>query len=165
VINADPTTEASNIAASIIAIGNGNVVGVTATSAGPVVTITALVPGATGNAIRLGGDVDGAGTGLTADNLNLQDGASDTVSIAAFNDLYVGCVTDGVSSPQAAWAYNTGGTIKTSVALSGDGKQVAFVQTIGGVANLSVLKWAVGSYRRYWPPLIPPAYRPLRLPA
>ena len=145
VINADPTTEASNIAASIIAIGNGNVVGVTATSAGPVVTITALVPGATGNAIRLGGDVDGAGTGLTADNLNLQDGASDTVSIAAFNDLYVGCVTDGVSSPQAAWAYNTGGTIKTSVALSGDGKQVAFVQTIGGVANLSVLKWAVGS--------------------
>jgi len=145
VIDPNATTEASNIVASINATGNGDAVGVSATSAGPVVTITATVPGAGGNAIALGGDVDGSGTGLTADSLNFLDGANDTVSIAAFNDLYVGCVTSGVSSPQSAWAYNTGGTIKTSVSLSGDGKQVAFVQSIGGVANLSVLKWAVGS--------------------
>jgi hypothetical protein len=145
VIDPNATTEASNIAASINAIGNGNVVGVSASSTGPVVTITALLPGAAANAILLGGDVNGASTGLTADNLNLQDGASDTVSIAAFNDLYVGCFAAGVSSPQPAWAYNTGGLIKTSVSLSFDGTQVAFVQTIGGVANLSVLKWAVGS--------------------
>jgi hypothetical protein len=145
VIDPDPTIEASNIAASINAAGNGSAVGVSATSALAVATITATTAGAGGNAIRLGGDVDTPGGGLTVDNDNFLNGANDTVSIAAFNDLYVGCVTDGVSDPQPAWAYNTGGTIKTSIALSADGTQVAFVQTIGGVANLSLLKWATGS--------------------
>jgi hypothetical protein len=144
-INSDPTVEATNIAASINAVGDGNVVGVSATSNGAVVTLTAVAAGSAGNMIRLGGDVNGGGTGLTADNLNFQDGSSDTVSIAAFTDLYTGCVTDGLSEPQPAWAYNTGGRIKTSVSLSADGTQVAFVQTIAGVANLSVLKWAPGS--------------------
>jgi hypothetical protein len=145
VIDPNPTVEASNIAASINAAGNGSAVGVSATSALAVTTITATTAGAGGNAIRLGGDVDTPGSGLTVDNDNFLNGANDTVSIAAFNDLYVGCVTSGASDPQPAWAYNTGGTIKTSVALSADGTQVVFVQTIGGVANLSVLKWATGS--------------------
>jgi hypothetical protein len=145
VIDPDPTTEASNIATSINAAGNGSAVGVASTSAGAVVTITATTAGAGGNGIAIGGDVNSVGSGLTVDNDNFLDGAPDTVSIAAYNDLYVGCVTDGVSDPQPAWAYNTGGTIHTSVALSADGKQVAFVQTIGGIANLSLLKWATGS--------------------
>ena len=41
------------------------------------------------------------------------------------------------------WAYNTGGTITTSVTLSTDGSQLAFVQAQrGGAATLVLLKWA-----------------------
>lgn len=68
-------------------------------------------------------------------------GSSSQASVIAFNQLYGGCTT----RPSAYWAYNTGGTIATSVALSLDGSQVAFVQSgSGGVASLVVLKWAAG---------------------
>ncbi len=44
--------------------------------------------------------------------------------------------------PSTYWAYNTGGTIVTSVVLSGDGSQVAFAQSSsGGSASLVILKW------------------------
>jgi hypothetical protein len=70
-------------------------------------------------------------------------GSSSQASIIAFNQLYSGCS----SRPSVYWAYDTGGTALTSVALSLDGTQVAFVQTDNatGDADLVVLKWAASS--------------------
>jgi hypothetical protein len=36
------------------------------------------------------------------------------------------------------WAFNTGGQVLTSPTISGYGKQVAFVQTTGGIADLVI---------------------------
>jgi len=66
-------------------------------------------------------------------------GANNQASIIAYNNLYVGC---GGTVPSVYWAYDTGGTISTSVTLSLDGTQVAFVQAQGGVATLVLLKWS-----------------------
>jgi hypothetical protein len=66
-------------------------------------------------------------------------GTGTQASIVAYNNLYSGC---GGTVPQVYWAYNTGGTISTSVTLSLDGSQLAFVQAQGGVATLVLLKWA-----------------------
>ena len=69
-------------------------------------------------------------------------GSATQASIIAYNNLYSGCTT---TPPSGYWAYNTnGGTISTSVTLSVDGTQMAFVQapTGGGGATLVLLKWA-----------------------
>ena len=71
-------------------------------------------------------------TGLT--------GSASQASIIAFNNLYTGCTT---TPPSVYWAYDTaGGTVVTSVTLSLDGSQVAFVQSSGSAASLVILKWA-----------------------
>jgi len=70
-------------------------------------------------------------------NTGLSGGSQ--ASIVAFNKLYSGCAT---TVPAVYWAYNTGGTITNSVVLSGDGSQVAFVQSTNSHASLVVLKWA-----------------------
>jgi hypothetical protein len=62
-------------------------------------------------------------------------------SIVAFDNLYSGCT--GIV-PTVYWAFNTGGQVLTSPTISGDGTQVAFVQTTGGIADLVLLKWAPG---------------------
>jgi hypothetical protein len=68
--------------------------------------------------------------------------SSSQADIVALNHLYSGCTT-----PAAYWAFNTGGIVQTSVALSLDGTQVAFVQTDNttGDADFVVLKWAASS--------------------
>jgi hypothetical protein len=78
------------------------------------------------------------GTGLA--------GTTSQASIAAFDNLYSGCVADG-TVPTAYWAYNThGGTVTTSPVFSGDGTQMAFVQTDSfGNGQLVLLKWAAAS--------------------
>ena len=70
-------------------------------------------------------------------------GSSSQANIIAYNQLYSGCGP----RPSAYWAYNTGGTAVTSVSLSLDGAQVAFVQTddTTGHADLVILKWAASS--------------------
>ena len=76
-------------------------------------------------------------------NTSLPGGAGQA-SIIAYNNLYSGCSGFG-TVPSGYWAYNTnGGTISTSVTLSVDGTQMAFVQapTGGGGATLVLLKWA-----------------------
>src|ERR1700692_41089 len=73
-------------------------------------------------------------TGLTGSGIQ--------ASIVAYDNLYSGCT--GIA-PTVYWAYNTRGKIATSVAISFDGKQVAFVQTLAGSARLVLLKWAVSS--------------------
>jgi len=67
---------------------------------------------------------------------------SSQASIVAYDNLYSGCSSSG-SVPSTYWAYNTTGSVVTSVTLSLDGSQVAFVQTSTSVptANLVLLKW------------------------
>jgi hypothetical protein len=59
-------------------------------------------------------------------------------SIIAYSSLYTGCTG---TVPSTYWAYNTGGTITTSVVLSKDGSQIAAVQAQGGAATLVLMKW------------------------
>ncbi len=68
-------------------------------------------------------------------------GTSGQASIVAFDNLYSGCT--GIV-PTVYWAFNTAGQVLTSPTISGDGTQVAFVQTAGGIASLVLLKWASG---------------------
>ena len=65
-------------------------------------------------------------------------GSGTQASVVAYDNLYTGC---SGTVPSVYWAYNTGGQILTSPALSLDGTQVAFVQTAGGQAGLVLLKW------------------------
>ena len=68
-------------------------------------------------------------------------GSATQASIIAYNNLYTGC---GGAVPSVYFAYNTGGTITSSVTLSTDGSQLAFVQApaAGRPATLVLLKWA-----------------------
>lgn len=68
-------------------------------------------------------------------------GSDTQASLVAYDNLYTGCPTGAV--PTTYWSYNTGGTVVTSVVLSFDGSQIAFVQTANGgtIANLVLLKW------------------------
>lgn len=68
-------------------------------------------------------------------------GSASQASVVGYTNLYSGC-TGPV--PQVYWAYNTGGTVLTSPAVSGNG-QVAFVQTNGGFGILVLLKWAAST--------------------
>jgi hypothetical protein len=69
-------------------------------------------------------------------------GSATQGSLIAFNNLYTGCVT---TPPSIFWNYNTGGLIMTSVVLSLDGAQVAFVHSASGGANLGLLKWSASA--------------------
>lgn len=69
-------------------------------------------------------------------------GSATQASIIAYDNLYSGCTG---TVPSVYWAYNTGGKIVTSVAISFDGKQTAFVQTLAGAARLVLLKWAASA--------------------
>ena len=67
-------------------------------------------------------------------------GTAGQASIVAFNNLYSSC---NGGAPTYYWAYDTnGGAIVTSVTLSLDGYQLAFVQSTAGAASLVVLAWA-----------------------
>lgn len=83
------------------------------------------------------------GTTTTADYVVFSTGLFGTsqASIVAFNNLYSGC---GGTVPNVYWAFNTGGQVLTSPTISGDGTQVAFVQTAGAQASLVLVKFAAG---------------------
>src|SRR3984957_20760493 len=68
-------------------------------------------------------------------------------SVVAFNNLYVASSGGCGTVPSIYWAFNTGGTVVTSVVLSFDGSQVAFAQnnSAGNAATLVLLKWAANS--------------------
>jgi hypothetical protein len=74
------------------------------------------------------------------------NGMTSQASIVAYDNLYSGCIVSG-AVPSTYWAYNTGGSVVTSVTLSLDGSQVAFVQTPASapVASLVLLKWKPSS--------------------
>src|SRR5580658_4532910 len=69
-------------------------------------------------------------------------GSSSQASIVGYNNLYTGSCTP---NPAVLWAFNTGGTASTGVAFSRDGTQVAFVQSIGSVATLVLLKFGTST--------------------
>lgn len=137
---------ATDLAAAINIAGNGSSVGVSATApvGGTTVTITATTAGSAGNSIALASSM-GPKSNFTWNALmatDLEGGANGTASIMALNNLYAGTGGSCTSGPTTYWAYNTGGTVVTSPVLSPDGTQVAFIQSVGGVANLVVLKWS-----------------------
>jgi hypothetical protein len=68
-------------------------------------------------------------------------GSTTQASIVSFTNIYSGCTG---TVPILDWAYNTGGTVGTSVTPSFDGTQEAFVQSVGTTANLVLLKWNAG---------------------
>src|ERR1700680_3763358 len=73
--------------------------------------------------------------------------ASSLLTISTLPDVRERC--------QIYWAYNTGGTVSTSVVLSGDGTQIAFIHTpASGASSLVILKWKAGEGSTYNPPTI-----------
>ena len=85
-------------------------------------------------------------TGLT--------GSPTKASIVAYDNLYSGCTG---TVPTTYWAYNTGAKIASSVAISFDGKQVAFVQTLAGNARFVMLKWVASTTQTVTSPGTPTA--------
>jgi hypothetical protein len=78
-------------------------------------------------------------------------GATSQPTIIAYTNLYAGC---GGTVPTVYWQYNTSyvqgtdapehSSVTTSVTLSADGSQVAFIQNTGS-ASLVLLKWKSGA--------------------
>jgi hypothetical protein len=66
-------------------------------------------------------------------------GSGSQASIVAYNNLYSGCTG---TVPAVYWAYNTAGTISTSVVFSLDGSQLAFMQKNTSGGTLVLLRWA-----------------------
>jgi hypothetical protein len=138
---------ATNLAAAIIRNNAG--VGVTATSNGTVVTVTATTAGSAGNNITVGGTLSSFWSSTT-----LIGGVDAQPSIIAFNQLYSTQGSTGglcnQNGPSVMWSYNTNpsgdttGTNVTSVVLSLDGKKVAYVETRtngNGGSILHILQW------------------------
>ena len=69
-------------------------------------------------------------------------GSTTQASVVGYDNLYAGCTG---TKPTVYWAFNTGGQVVTSPAISIDGKQVAFVETNTSTGILILLKWAAGS--------------------
>jgi len=137
-----PTVRATNLAAA--ANRWSHQTGITATSAAGVVTfrrntfgnITAVALAGTLTNATIAGNINGAGT-------------AGQPTIIAFNELYSSCNNDDPKQPRVFWSYNTGtgAVVRTSPVISyyDGGKQVAFVQSTGGVASLVLLKWSSAS--------------------
>jgi hypothetical protein len=145
-VSALPALQATNLRDAINRNGAG--VGVTASSAGGVVTVTAAATGGDGNLITLATNMGALQFTWAGSNLT---GGVGTANIVAFNQLYAsqsGGLPAGLcgsSGPSVYWSYFTGtGTTVTSVVLSGDGAKVAFVENVSGTATLRILKWKAG---------------------
>jgi hypothetical protein len=134
----DPVTlanNATNLAAAITR--NSATVGVTAIASGATFTMTSANVGTADNLIAVAASNPAT---LTINGGGFLAGGANGASIVAFDNLYSGC---GGTVPSVFWAYNTGGLISTSVTLSGDGSQVAFIQSNNSTtfAELVLLKW------------------------
>lgn len=135
------TTRAANLAAAIDR--NGGPIGVTATSSGATVTVTAVNPGAGGNAITLAESM--SNFSWSGGNLAGGSGTAGQPTIFALNQLYSSCAGVTQGNPDVFWSYNTGtgSIVETSPIISLDGTQVAFIQrSAANVASLVILKWS-----------------------
>jgi hypothetical protein len=126
--------------------GNGSSIGVTAADVigSAHLTLTATA-GYLGNTTTITNSIAPA-SNFTPASRTLTGGASGRASIMPFDNLYTGC-----AGPEALpyWAYHTGGTVVTSPALSSDGSQVGFVQTLGGIGSLTLVKWKASATDNY----------------
>lgn len=132
---------AANLANAIAR--NGGTVGVTASAAANVVTVTALSAGAGGNSIALAENQ--ANFAWAGANLTGGAGTAGQPTVIAFNSLYSSCGTTPTQAvPATFWSYSTGNAAftETSPVISLDGSQVVFVQRTGTAASLVVLKWS-----------------------
>lgn len=127
--------------------------GFSATSSGATVTFVSNTPEDMPN-----GDIDRDNLSNTSNGRSGgTDGTPGQPSIIAFNKLYnTYCATGGggdafrtnANAPDVYWAYNTGGTVRTSPTLSyyDNAAQVAFVQSnASNQAELVLLKWKTGA--------------------
>ena len=112
---------------------------VSATAAGAVTTLTSKTVGTAGDFTVT---ANFAGVTIAGGN----NGMNVQASLIAYDNLYSGCTG---TVPQIYWAYDTGGTISTSVILSLDGSQVAFIHTAATGASLVILKWKAGEGGTY----------------
>src|SRR5580700_2841276 len=99
-----------------------------------------------GSSATLSGTSSVSGTILALTSISLAAGDSLTGRAIALNGavtLSDNAITTVDTVPSVYWAYNTGGQVLTSPALSLDGTQVAFVQTNASLeGTLVLLKWA-----------------------
>jgi hypothetical protein len=141
IVAGDNTAMATNLANAIRR--NGGTVGVTATSAAAVVTVTAITWGSAQNANTT--LAEGLSTFSWA-GANLAGGAGTAAqpTIFALNQLYSSCGTTTQAVPAVYWSYNMGTAAfaETSPIISIGGDQVAFVQRTGTAASLVLLKWS-----------------------
>ena len=128
---------------------NGFALGVRATAAAAVVTVSALAQGTAANSITVSENLSNFSWNGQGNNTNVAlaggSGGVGQSTIFAVNQLYSSCVGAGpYSAPTIMWSYNTGtgAIVDSSPILSLDGTQVAFIQRTGGVASLVLLKWA-----------------------
>jgi hypothetical protein len=70
--------------------------------------------------------------------------APTAATVIAFDNMYgsTTCPSAPAIGPSTDWAYNTGGTDILSPVISGDGTQIAYIQTNSGIASVVLLKWA-----------------------
>lgn len=135
-----PAALAANIATAI----NANTTltgstGVSATSNGANLTLTARTTGTAANSYAVTAT---SFTAFTPSSGDLSGGTTGTAqpSIVAYTNIYASTCT----GPTVQFAYNTGGTISTSVALSTDGTQLAFIHSNSSGASLVILNWNAG---------------------
>ena len=142
-------TEATNLSVAINLAGNGSHVGITSPgTAGGRVNFTATTAGLAGNNITIANSAAPASR-FTPANITFAGGANGQASVVAFDNLYSGCAPPALATPTVYWAYNTGGTVVTSTTLSYDGSQVGFVQTLGGIGTLTLIKWKASATDNY----------------
>ena len=107
---------------------------VTATSSGTSTILTSRTVGVPGNFTLSTSDPSSM-------DLSFAAGTNVAASVVAYDNLYSGCPSGTV--PTTYWAYNTAGAANTSLTVSGDGTQVAFVQfdNVSGNEDLVILRW------------------------
>ena len=140
VANGDPNGNAANLAAAVNRWSRST--GISASAAANVVTLSNNTTG--GLAVQVSKSALG---GLSFSAGTAGSGTAGQATIVAFNQLYRGtCGATDPYYPSLYWAYNTGdgAVTQTSPTLSyfDNGRQVAFVQTVGANAELVLLKWS-----------------------
>jgi hypothetical protein len=122
--SATAATDAAAFNTALNTAGNGSSVGVYSTVSSGTVTLTASQLGAVTISVR-NNSVSNITTPASGVSENFASGVN-AARLTAYKNLYSGTCS-GV--PTLSWECETGGTVKTSVALSSNGTQLAFVQS------------------------------------
>jgi hypothetical protein len=138
-VSNSPATNATNLVTSIMDNTNFAALNLTVAANIPAtgqVYMEDNTAGILGNLVHITNNVALLSFPLTS----FADGSTGVPTIVAYDNLYSSC---SGTVPSTYWAYVTGtaGAVVTSPALSGDGTQLAFVQSTGGSAELVLVKW------------------------